>query len=50
MKLLPTLFWLTAAAAALLASYAGIDLRLLGASCIGIAVLSGSGALSKSER
>ena len=50
MKLLPTFFWLALATGALLASYVGIDLRLLAAGCIGIAVLSGSGALSKSER
>ena len=50
MKLLPTFFWLALAAAALLAGYAGFDLRLLAAGCVGVAVLSGTGALSKGNK
>src|SRR5260221_347019 len=50
MKLMPTLFWLGLAAGALLASYAGLDLRLLAAGFVRIARLSGSSALSKGEQ
>jgi hypothetical protein len=50
MKLLPAIFWLALSAAALLAGYAGLDLRLLAVSCVGIAALSGSGVLSERQQ
>ena len=41
-----TLIWLALAAAALLASaWTDVDLRLIAAGCVGIAVLSGSASL-----
>jgi hypothetical protein len=49
MKLLPSLFWLVLATGALLAGYAGLDLRLLAAGCVGMAVLAGSDVLNKGK-
>jgi len=46
MNFRPLLIWLALAAAALLAGgYFGVDLRLIAAGCVGIAVLTGSRAL-----
>jgi hypothetical protein len=49
MKLLPPLFWLAFATGALLAGYAGLDLRLLSAGCVGMAALAGSDVLNKGK-
>ena len=42
MNFRPMLIWLAMAAAALGASYWGLDLRLVAAGCVGIAIVTGT--------
>jgi hypothetical protein len=49
-KLRQPFFWLAIAGAALLAGTAGLDLRLIAGVACALAVLSGSGALDRTER